>query len=141
MKQKDIVAWQTKRKINKSKEHRLINNKLYDLNKKKFLKVITPPTSEDIKQIKKELKTSRLNKNRNFKKVSSNITDKQYYSPIIIKFLKEHNQKAYTFDTIAKRVNYKIIDKEDKKYFINIIEALKKLHKKDIDCIRYYYMK
>ncbi len=139
--QEDIVAWQTKRKINISQEHRLINNKLYDLKKKKFLKTTTPPTKEDIETLKSFIKQRRIDKNNHKpQRQLSEITDHEYYRPIIINFLKDHKGKAYTFDTIAKNVNYKIIDYDDKKYFISIIETFKKVSSKQYEGMTYYYI-
>lgn len=142
-KHEDIVAWQTKRKINPRKtSHKLINSKLYDLNKlsKSLTKRIKNPTITqiEIKQIKAEIKHSRLNKPDN-KKQPSEITDKDYYTPLIHTFLSSNKGKAYTYDSIAKNINYNIIDREDKKYFISIITSIKKLKHKDYEGSRYYW--
>lgn len=135
----DIVAWQTKRKLNPSKEHKLINNKLYDLKKKKFLRMKTSPIKEEIETLKSLIKERRINKPRN--KSLSTKTDKDYYTPLIHNFLSGNKGKAYTYDSIAKGINYNIIDKDDKKYFID--ELLKKLNQnikvKKYEGSTYYY--
>lgn len=145
-KDKKTVAWQTRRRLLEKvakKSYKVINNKLYDLNKKPFLKHYTPPTKEEIKELQEEIKHNNLLKKVEQNKQQSTTTDHEYYRPKILQLLrkvdKNGKRKAYTYDSIAKNINYKIIDKDDKKYFISIISSLKKIKQKQYEGMTFYY--
>lgn len=132
----DVIAYTTRRRGSPPSGFYLINSKLY-----KGHQDITPLSKPEVISLQDELKHNRLKRLKDEstpKKHNHSITDYQHYKPLILSFLNNNKGKAYSFDEIAHNVQFKVIDKHDKRDFILILDK-SKIDNRYHEGITYYF--